>query len=383
MTRKRGEQKLPTAKSANTSVDEAPVTKDGPEGYHEDVSIRQFEGDTTKPPYAKSANTLSKSKAENYRERDAVTGNVESGRRGITGSPRTTKKVLALKSSRFGSPFAYVSYQSRYDFFKGLLAESTGVLFDRVVAEASTLRERLSPGVALTSDGGNGQFCFLKRCISPIIDPDSSGESKGNDSQLELRCFEPNTDRLKLPVFVDPPSAAIHHISVSGNHPINSIDFSDYPSTNRESSTAEILMDVHRVRNSETGDVEYFVVNQSSNFISINGIDVDPTVRAGPLPDFAVLEFGQFSIFWWRTAAALDYMPVRGSMLCLLTVEATLKRLCRVSNANVTRRRTRDCLEKPSKAILVSPTRYKAPVGYYGTQKLIDFRPFCRSASVP
>ncbi len=362
MTRNRGEQKLPTAKSAKTSIDEAtpgaPVTKDGPEGYHEDASIRQFEEDTTNAQYAKSANILSKSKAENYRERDTVTGNFISGRKSITGSPRTTEKVLALKASRFGSPFAYVSYQSRHDFFKGLLAKKTSFLFDRVVAEASTLRERLSPGVALTSDGSNGQFCFLKQCHSPNIDPDSSGECKSNDSQLELRCFQPNTDRLKLPVFVDSPSAAIHQVSVSKNHPINSIDFSDYSSTNRESSKAENLMGVHRVRNSETGDVEYFVVNQSLNVLSINGIDVDPTVRAGPLPDFAVLELGQFSIFWWRTAAALDYMPVRGSMLCLLTVEATLKRLCRVSSANVIlKTRTKNCLEKPSKAILVSPTR--------------------------
>lgn len=318
MTRKKPGQKHPTENSANAPILEAtPASKDGPEGYYEDVSIIKFEDDKTKAPYATSANTLSKSKAEIYRERDTVTKSSGSGGGIITGSPRTIEKDLALKPSRFGSPFAYVSYQNKYDFFKGLLAENTCVLFDQVVAEASTLRERLSRGVALTTDGSNGQFCFLKKCDTLST---NSEAIDSDDSQLELSCFELNEDRLEIPLFVDPTSAAIHQTHVARDAPVDSINSSDLSSTKIENSKDDRIIDVRRVQNSETGESEYFVMNWSLDLLSINGIDVNPTVRAGPLPDFAVLELERFSIFWWRTTAALDFMPVRQSMLRLLTV---------------------------------------------------------------
>ena len=318
MTRKKPEQKQPTGNSANTPIHEAtPVTKDGPEGYYEDVSTIKFQSDKPKAPYATSANTLSKSKAEIYRKRDTATGSSGSGGGIFSGWLSTIGKDVALKPSRFGSPFAYGSNQNKHDFFKGLLGENTCVLFDQVVVEASTLRERLSQGVALTADGSNGQFCFLKKPDTPST---NSEAIDSDHSQLELSCFEPNEDRLKLPLFVDPTSAAIHQTYVARDAPVDSIDSSDLSSTKIENSKNDRIIDVRRVQNSETGEIEYFVTKRSLDTLSINGIIVNPAVRAGPLPDFAVLELERFSIFWWRTTAALDFVPVRESMLRLLTV---------------------------------------------------------------
>ena len=52
--------------------------------------------------------------------------------------------------------------------------------------------------------------------------------------------------------------------------------------------------------------------------VAINGFHVDQNRIAGPLPDFAVVEVERQSYFWWRTADALDYVPVKGSMVCVL-----------------------------------------------------------------
>lgn len=241
------------------------------------------------------------------------------------------------------------------------------MLFDQVVAEASDLRGRLSGGVVLTNDGNNGHFCHLKKRASPSID---------SDSKLEICCFKSNDNRLELPMFVNPTSAAIHRTYVARNNFDGSIDLSE------EDYKADKIVDVRRVKNSQTGEMDYFVVNKGSDFLSINGTDVDPPVRAGPLPEFAVLEMRHFSIFWWRTAAALDYMPVRWSMLCLLTASTIADDSCRVSNANA-RTRTKNCLARPSKAIPVSPATYEACVGYCTIRKLRRYRPIAHFASVP
>lgn len=311
MTRSKAGQNPPTRDSADVPAHEAtPVIRDGPEGYSEDGSIRRSEKDKTKEPSADSANTSGKSKAKNYRGQDTVTGRFGSGKRTSSDSPRTIKENLALSSSRFGSPFAYSSNQNKHDFFKGLLPESTCIVFDQVVAEASTLRERLLAGGALTNDGSNGQFCVLKEREFPSINSDSSKESKHDDSKLQFYCFGPSgDDELELLLFVDPSAAANRRTYVVGDNSVDSIDSSDPSSTTSESSKAGKSLEARRVRNSKTGEVEYFVVNNGLDIFSINGTDVGPTTRAGPLPDFAVLEHGHFSIFWWRTAAALDYIP--------------------------------------------------------------------------
>lgn len=301
MTRKKAGQNPTTGDLANVPIHAAtPLTKDGPEGYSEDESIGQSEDDETKTSYANFANTSYQSKAKNCREQDIVTG-----------SSGSSKRTLALESSRFGSPFAYLSYQDKHDFFKGLLAESTGILFDQIVAEASTLRERLSRGFAFTNDGSIGQFCMLKECGSPSINSGSGKESNSDDSRLNRYFFGPNDEQLELPLFVDAVSTAIHRTSLARN---DLFDSSNPSSTTSETSRPDNIVDVRRVRISKTGETEYFVINEGLDLLSINGKDVDSTVIAGPLPDFAVFETGHTSIFWWRTAAALDYMPVGGSI---------------------------------------------------------------------
>lgn len=320
MTRIKAGKNLPVEDAAKVPIGEVtPVTKDGPEGYSEDGPIRQSEDDETKAPHASSTSTSSIRKAENYREQDTVRENSGSDRKATPDSPQTTKKVIALRSSRFGSPFAYSPYQDKHDFFKGLLAKHTRVLFDRVVAEASFLRKCLSTGAALTNDGRIGYFCVLEERESSSENTDSSEESNSNGSQVILHCFKPNANRFDLSLFVDPTFGAVHRTYIARNNIVDSIDSSDSSSSTSENTDADKILNVCRVRNPSTGEIEYFVVNKGLGLLSINGICVDPTVIAGPLPDFAVLESGHFSIFWWRTAAALDYMPVRSSMLCLLT----------------------------------------------------------------
>ena len=200
MTRNKAGQNPPTEDSASVPTLEAgTVTTDGPEGYVKDASIRQSKDDKI-IQYANCAITLSKIKAEKYRGQDTGTAGSGSGSTTVPESLKRIQKHLAVNSAPFGSPFAYSSYQSKPDFFKGLLRKHTWALFDQVVAEAPFLRERLS--TILMSDGGNGQFCILKQ--HPSINSDSRHKSDGDDSQLELYRFEPNENTLKLPLLVDP-----------------------------------------------------------------------------------------------------------------------------------------------------------------------------------
>lgn len=224
---------------------------------------------------------------------------------------RTITRWRKPESLRFGSPFAYSSYRDKHDFFKGLLAKSTRVLFDRVVAEASTLMMSISTDVPLTNDGRIGWFCFLEECESSSKNSGSSEASNINGSQVVLQCFGSNTNRFELSLFVDPTFAAIHGAYVTRNDIVGSIDSSDSSSLTSENIIADNILDVRRVRDSGTGNIDYFVVNKNLDRLSINGMDVNLPKIGGPLPDFAVLEIGRHTIFWWRTAAALRYMPVR------------------------------------------------------------------------
>lgn len=272
------------------------------------MSIRRSEDGKTKAPYANSADTSSASKSKNAKKQKIATG--ESG---------PVKENLGLRPSRFGSPFAYSAYQNRHDFFKRLLVKSTRVLFDQIVAEAPSLRERLMPGVALTDDGSNGLFCVLKNKESLDTDSDSGEESNSDGSNLALYGFEPGNERMTRALFIDLTSTAVHRTHVFRNVLFDSTSSSDSSSTTSENAKSDKFIDVQRVRNSESGNIEYFILNIGLDFLSTNGTEMNPTVRAGPLPDLAVLELGRSFIFWWRTGAALAYMPVGISTLCLLT----------------------------------------------------------------
>ena len=313
MTRKKPGHNLDLGESADAATHKtSPANKDGPEEYTEDASIGGSENGKVKAPHANSADTSSASKSKTHKNQKIVTGELG-----------MVKTNLGLRPSRFGSPFAYSAWLSKHDFFKGLPVESTRVLFDQIVAEAPSLRERFSPSFLLTNDGRNGQFCVYRK-REPLGTNSDSGKESNHNSQLELYGFEPNGDQLKLPLFVDPVFVAVHRTHNVRNVLVDSTSSSGSSATTIGSAKNHKVIDVLRVRNPKSGDYEYFVVNTGLDFLSVNGLKVDRTARAGPLPEFAVIEFavigfGCSSIFWWRTAAALDYMPVRTSKLSLLT----------------------------------------------------------------
>lgn len=199
-------------------------------------------------------------------------------------------KHKPLSPARFGSPFAYKSYQNKEDFFIGLLDKGTRVLFDQVVAEAITLREHLLTELNLTDNRDNPHVCCLKRRESSSKHTDISRESDTNESELEIRTFPTDSDTWQL--------------------------------------DDDIGIQVYRDRGSKPGEIQYFVMNTGEYPFRVNdrevGWDVESYVVAEPLPDFAVFQTGKYSYFWWCTAAALDYNPVSGSFSVGWLSEGTL-----------------------------------------------------------
>ena len=278
---------------------------DGPEGWSEHAASGQPEEGETGQAYADSAESPSESapsdslregKASNYKQ-DTGTGGSESKTDFPSDSPR---KILALNSAPFGSPLVYASYQNKPDFFKGLLVENTRALFDHVVADARSLRRRLmTPDEStkdgnLTDDGSSPNMCFLGSVKDSGLRVDSGTQSNGI---LDLSIFSLRKPETRIPVYADPNSVAHSQTDVARGDPIN-------PNKG---------IDVYRHRNVGTGELEYFVENEDSVYLSINGIRVDSSVRAGPLPSFAVFELQDLSMFWWQTVTALEYTPVRWS----------------------------------------------------------------------
>ena len=184
---------------------------DGPEGYREDSSNGESKHDQTTTSYANNISTSSKGKAKNRRELDYVTGNYGSdeGSSSSPSSPSPEKEVerFPLIPSKFGSPFAYESYQSKPEFFKGLLAQNTRVLFDQVVSEASALRERLPARFNVTNEGSNGLICCMKRRETSSVDHGLSDGSDSGESRLIINEFDPK-GVMKLPMFVEPTPAS-------------------------------------------------------------------------------------------------------------------------------------------------------------------------------
>ena len=268
MTRNKAGHNLSREDSAKVPIPEGSTeTQDGPEGYSEYGPVKQPEDRRSRETYAKSTNASSKTQGENYRKLITETEFSGSGRRTMPDLPR----ILALKSSKHGSPFAYLAYQNKHDFFKGLLVDSTCVLFDQVVAEASSLKERLSTNPPLANNGCNGRFCALKNRYFPSVDHDSSEESDSNDSKLHLYGFEPNNNKLSFSVFVDTTDAATRTVNLTGVKTIES-NVSDIYRTSGKSKDDRII-DVVRIRKSTTGKTEYFVRNRSIDLLRINGID--------------------------------------------------------------------------------------------------------------
>ena len=90
---------------------------------------------------------------ENYDDGTELPGSILSS---ISDTSSLILERQAVKPSLYGSPFAYVSCQNKHDFFKGLLPESTGDLFDQVVVEAADLRQRLFDDPSLSNTGDCG-----------------------------------------------------------------------------------------------------------------------------------------------------------------------------------------------------------------------------------
>lgn len=309
MTRRKPGQNPSLEESAKDPTHEGiSVVSDGPEGYSEHWSNGQSGDETSKTAYAYSANDMSESKAKSYKVQDLVQ-DIPDGRY-TPDSPKTIRTSSTVKESRFGSPLAYKICQNQHDFFKGLLAENTCVLFDQVVDEASTLRERIS--TVLTNDGSHGHLCFFKKFKHPSMDL-KSNEKNNDDSRLELYYLGPEDDRSKLPLFVEPSPRTY----VSGDHTVDSIQSSSLSSTARENLKENRKIEVCRVRNSKTGETEYFVMNEGLEFLAVNGVNLARVQQAGPLPDFAVLELVHYSVFWWRTSAALNHNPVKTPTHCV------------------------------------------------------------------
>lgn len=208
MTLRKPGHNLSKDHSAKVSSHEAISTvKDGPEGYYEDEQIAESEYKRIEASYADSTAAQSQGKANRYRKHKYETRSRDKDTGTTANSPTLKARCLALRPSRFGTPFAYESYQTKPDFFKGLFRGSTRLLFDQVVAEASTLKELLLRNLAPRKTGGKGVFCALKKCDPLKVDFDTSEGSDGGGSKLQLHVFEPRRRNLQLHLFVNRATA--------------------------------------------------------------------------------------------------------------------------------------------------------------------------------
>ena len=222
---------------------------------------------------------------KNYRQYGYTTGSSGADRGTGPESSRTVIERMDLPPARFGSPFTYISFQNKEDFFIGLLDKGTRDLFDQVVAEASTRRHDLLTDLSLTNRD-TPYVCYLKGRKSSGNDTDIDGEGDTNESQLEIGTFPTDSDMWLL--------------------------------------DADLQIRVYRDRESKPGEVQYFVINNGSDTLHINDWSVGSGVEAGPLSDFAVIQTEHYSYFWWCTAAGLDYKPVSGPLSVGWLSEGTL-----------------------------------------------------------
>lgn len=68
-------------------------------------------------------------------------------------------------------------------------------------------------------------------------------------------------------------------------------------------------IEVLPVQSAATGHVDHFVINRRHRVFRVNGVDVEISMLAGPLPDFCVIEVDSSVALWWRNIAAFDYSP--------------------------------------------------------------------------
>ena len=78
---------------------------------------------------------------------------------------------------------------------------------------------------------------------------------------------------------------------------------------NRKGKTPGVALDVQVCKNAKTDEIDYFIINNDCDLFIINDRHVGRRLAAGPLPDFAVILTDRWVMFWWRSRAALDYVP--------------------------------------------------------------------------
>lgn len=286
MAGKKAGHNLPNADSAKTppTREATPVSSNGPEDYSGYGAAAQPEGDRIEAASTRSSSQSSKVKAKIHENHDTGTDIPRSATSSVPDPSAVISNYHAIKPSLYGSPFAYASCQNKHEFFKGLLPESTCLLFDQIVAEAPSLSKRLHKDPGLTYTGSYGHFCALKK-------------RKINNTKLQIYSYGPDIVELSLPMSADSTAASKHPTNVGRSNPARSIG-----------SGSCFTGDVLRVRKNREN--EYFIMENEFDHLHINSTKMDPNTVAGPLPDFAVLELRDMSYLWWRTATALEYMPV-------------------------------------------------------------------------
>lgn len=106
--------------------------------------------------------------------------------------------------------------------------------------------------------------------------------------------------------FKVPPNTADFSLELNRR---NRTDDGTHLELNRRNGTDDSThLEVRVCRNARTGEIGYFLVNEQRNLF-INENLIARNSMAGPLPDFAVIQVGYWVVFWWRSRAAMGYIP--------------------------------------------------------------------------
>ena len=89
-------------------------------------------------------------------------------------------------------------------------------------------------------------------------------------------------------------------------------------------TTPSVPLDFQVSRNAKTGEEDYFIINEDCDICIINDRYVGRRLAAGPLPDFVVILTDHWVVFWWRTSAAINYVPRAVSEVSLTQIVSAI-----------------------------------------------------------
>ena len=95
-------------------------------------------------------------------------------------------------------------------------------------------------------------------------------------------------------------------------------------SLDKEKTIPGVPLDVQMRKNAKTAEKDYFIINKDCDICIINDRHVGRRLTAGPLPDFVVILTDCWVVFWWRTGAAVDYVPRAVSEVSLTQILSTI-----------------------------------------------------------